>query len=73
MLTQERLKEILHYYDEFGIFVWKNKIRKGIQIGDTAGSKHGVGYWSIGINGKHYLAHRLLVPSRLLKKQPLLI
>jgi len=58
MLTQERLKELLHYDEGTGIFTWKvqtGRVRKG----SVAGTPHGKGYVKIGIKGKYYRAHRL--------------
>jgi len=58
-LTQERLKEILHYNPKTGIFI--NKIQRSFSAkkGKTAGAIDGQGYIVIGINYKSYLAHRL--------------
>lgn len=43
MLTIERLKEVLHYNEDTGIFTWKAGKRKGI-----AGHKNKRGYIIIG-------------------------
>ena len=58
-LTQERLKERVHYNQENGIFT--NKVRrKGTRgIGDRAGSLHTSGYRHITIDYILYLEHRL--------------
>jgi len=58
MLTQARLKEILDYDSQTGIFVWK-KYGNRTKHGKIAGTKHGDGYIRIGIDYKLYLAHRL--------------
>lgn len=59
ILTQEILKQNLHYNPETGLFNWI-KGNNQIKIGDTAGCLHKVrSYISIKINGKDYLAHRL--------------
>jgi len=60
ILTQSRLKELLHYDPETGIFTWKVK-RKGTDgIGSVAGGLcHKSGYHRIGINYKRYRLHRL--------------
>lgn len=59
-LTQERLKEILHYDLRTGIFTWIVATARRISIGDAAGcvntSDH---YIYIRIDGKLYAAHRL--------------
>lgn len=58
-LTQEGLKELLHYDSETGQFTWNvtlcNRARKGNKAGHIAGR----GYLYIGFNGKVYSAHRL--------------
>jgi len=59
-LTQARLKQILDYDPETGIFVWKVKPSSNMTIGDTAGCiKKGLGYRAIGIDKKQYYEHRL--------------
>ena len=59
-LTQERLKELLHYCPDSGEFSWLQKTRPQINIGDKAGSIANTdGYVRIKINKKLYLAHRL--------------
>lgn len=60
MLTQERLKELLSYDPETGVFVWLvDKARA--KAGDIAGClKKGKDcYVHIGCCGKNYMAHRL--------------
>ncbi|QKE54181.1 homing endonuclease [Salmonella phage vB_SalS_SA001] len=58
MITQERLKELLEYNPDTGIFTWKVS-RGPIKKGSIAGSKNSKGYWRIQVLGKEYLAHRL--------------
>lgn len=59
MLTQERLKELLDYDPETGVFVWKVCAAKNIKAGSVAGCKILDGYIKIRINGNLYRAHRL--------------
>jgi len=58
-LTQSRLKELLHYDPETGIFYWKKKRPGGVLIGDVAGHKEDRGYIRIKVDNRRYLAHRL--------------
>lgn len=59
MLTQERLKELLDYDPDTGIFLWKVS-RYSECIGKEAGSVAITdGYRRIALDGKKYLAHRL--------------
>lgn len=58
-ITQERLKELLHYDPDTGIFTWIKKSSPKTLIGSTAGSLSREGYWRIMIDGKSYKTHRL--------------
>lgn len=60
MLTQERLKELLDYDPETGVFVWKVGKGSRAQAGQRAGCGDGKGYTQIKIDKKLYLAHRLV-------------
>ncbi len=65
-LTQQRLKEVLHYCPDLGLFWWKvtpgenraTKARNTRFAGKLAGSNSN-GYVSIRLDGKPYPAHRL--------------
>jgi len=71
VLTQERLKELLHYDPETGVFRWLVDIRNGehrarilVKAGDIAGYRGGgrnsrTEYVSIRIERRLYGAHRL--------------
>ena len=55
MLTQDRLKELLHYNPETGLF-----IRKSLKIGNISGYINRDGYRRIRVDYKAYSAHRLV-------------
>jgi len=59
MLTQEKLKERLHYDPLTGDFTWKAIRCTRMRDGSVAGGKNGGGYVHIKINGKKHYAHRL--------------
>lgn len=57
-LTQERLKEVLDYDPETGVFRWKYTEGRAIR-GAEAGTIASNGYRVISINNKKHKAHRL--------------
>jgi hypothetical protein len=57
-LTTERLREVLNYNSETGVFT-NIFNRRRAKAGDIAGQRHGEGYWVISIDNKKHLAHRL--------------
>ena len=57
-ITQAKLKELMDYDPETGVFTWKVKPAKQIQIGDVAGCTSD-GYVKIRVLGVLYQAHRL--------------
>ncbi|MBL4753763.1 MAG: HNH endonuclease [Flavobacteriales bacterium] len=59
MLTQEQLKEFLHYCPKSGVFTWNKPLGIKVKPGSVAGSIDSHGYILITINRKHYKAHRL--------------
>lgn len=58
MLTVERLRELLDYDPETGVFRWKEPRRK-CRVGEVAGSLRKDGYVKIQVDGRFYQAHRL--------------
>ena len=58
MLTSERLRQVLRYDPETGIFIWR-KARQKVCVGGRAGGLSDKGYIRIMIDGKRYRAHRL--------------
>ena len=59
MLTYERLREVLHYDPETGVFTRLVRTSNRIKVGDVAGCSAGDGYVQIRVDGVRYLAHRL--------------
>jgi hypothetical protein len=57
-LTAERLRELLDYDKETGVFRWKAR-RRGINVGATTGTHNGHGYTVIQVDKHLYMAHRL--------------
>jgi hypothetical protein len=57
-LTQERLKELLHYNPDTGDFTWI-VTKGGVLRGSVAGSKDNYGYLIIRVDVQRYKAHRL--------------
>jgi len=60
IITQDRIKELLYYNKQFGIFVWK--ISRGTaKAGSIAGHVDAHGYQIIKVDGTNYKAHRLAI------------
>jgi hypothetical protein len=59
MLTQARLKELLHYDRKTGVFHWRVQRGIGIKAGSQAGCVNGAGYIVIHVDYVLYHAHRL--------------
>jgi hypothetical protein len=61
IVTQERLKELLSYDPETGVFTWKKSTSNRVKVGSEAGCFITVdGYKRIQIDGKTYLSHQLV-------------
>lgn len=58
-VTQARLKELLRYEPETGVFTWLVAPRRGMFPGDVAGCWSEPAGWVIRVDCRLYLAHRL--------------
>ena len=62
MTSQSRLKYLLDYNPDTGIFIWKNPTSRRVKKGDLAGNiNKDSGYLMIGIDGTVRRAHRLAI------------
>lgn len=61
ILTQERLKKLLSYDPDTGVFTWVASNSNRVKVGAVAGClKRADGYSQIQVDGKLYLAHKLV-------------
>jgi hypothetical protein len=58
MAKQKRLHELFDYKD--GELIWKIRTSNRIEVGDVAGTTRKNGYKIIRVDGRGYLAHRLI-------------
>lgn len=59
ILTQARLRELLDYNPDTGVFTWRTSRRGHCRAGDSAGSRRSDGYIKITVDQHRLWAHRL--------------
>lgn len=59
-LTQTRLKHLLHYDPVTGLFTRRVRTSQMNRAGEVAGTRTGIGYVRVSVDGKLYLAQRLV-------------
>lgn len=58
--SQKRLKFLFDYDPDKGLLLWKNPVARNVKVGSAAGSLTNLGYRKIMVDGRFYLAHRLI-------------
>lgn len=58
-LTAARLRELLHYDPETGVFTRLTRSAQKVKVGEVAGGLDCEGYLKLSVDGRRYQAHRL--------------
>lgn len=59
IITQERLKELLHYDPDTGVFTRRVATNNRAKVGGVAGNTNTCGYVQVGVDHTRHYAHRL--------------
>ena len=59
MITQDRLKELLRYCKDSGVFSWRINRKGGVKSGQCCSCVDSAGYVVIRVDGRLYRGHRL--------------
>lgn len=58
-LTYDRLREVLNYNADTGVFTWRIKLSRKVVVGREAGGLKPTGYMTVRVDTRSYYAHRL--------------
>jgi hypothetical protein len=59
MITQQELKDLLHYEPSTGVFTWRKSLSNNVKIGQTAGTAATGGYLLCRLKYRRYMLHSL--------------
>lgn len=59
ILSAQRLRVLLDYDPDTGLFTWRAPLSNVVRVGQVAGTRDSCGYIAIGVDGRRCLAHRL--------------
>ena len=59
-LPIEQAKELFSFDEENGVLLWAKKTAKKVIVGTPAGQRRLDGYVVVGVDGRRYLAHRII-------------
>jgi hypothetical protein len=60
MIDQETVKKLFYYDADSGMLLWRNASSRNVKPWQEAKAPNGHGYYSVKINNKSYLVHRVI-------------
>lgn len=60
MISREELLSLFDYDKEKGVITWKVARSNAVKVGDQPSYINNSGYFSVRLNGKHVLVHRII-------------